>query len=219
MTKKVYKSKIFALLVASILMLALALPACGPSEPAPAPEPEPAPAPAPEPAPAPKPEPKPEPAPAPAGGECNLSFADSIKWENDDVSVCVPEKWTKNDLAVDDPNVLYGVDPAPSTPPVFLLVKVPGAGSIGEAVVSATCTFVDAMTGPGSCDPATIEILSEEGDDAEIKGDLMGFPIKAIGTVKKKGDDSYVAIVATVDIMAPYKKDQFAEVTHSLTLK
>jgi hypothetical protein len=53
----------------------------------------------------------------------------------------------------------------------------------------------------------------------ETQGDVLGFALKGYNAVAVKGDTYIVIGVNTVDIMAPYKKDQFAEVCRSLTFK
>jgi len=213
----VYKNKIVALLIASILMLAIALPACTCGG-APAPE---------EPAPAPAPAPEPEPEPAAAPGEC---AAPNTLWENDMLSVCYPEKWSKNDMTADieDERVLYVADPAPSTPPIILIYVTDEDTTVKDAAYTAFGIVVDSLAGPGTFDPEALKVTSEAevtiasgeaATDLELKGDLMGFPVKAIATITKAGDTTILACIVTVDIMAPYKKDEFMKITHSLFIK
>lgn len=220
-----YKNKIVALLIASVLMLVIALPACTcGGAPEPAPEPAPAPAPEPEPAPAPAPEPEPEPAAA-TPGEC---AAPNTLFENDAITVCYPEKWGKNPLDIDDPAILLAADPAPSTPPVIVIYKGEAGASPKDVAYAGFEIVIDALAGPGTFDPANLDVIGETestiasgeaATDMELKGDLMGFPVKAYATIADAGDASYMVLVVTVDIMAPYKKDQFQTICNSLFLK
>jgi hypothetical protein len=124
--------------------------------------------------------------------------------------------------------VLLAADPAPSTPPVLVLFVTEEDTTPKDAAWTAFGIVVDSLAGPGTFDPDALEVTSEEeatiasGDaatDMELKGDLMGFPVKALATIAQKGDLTALACVVTVDIMAPYKKDQFGEVTHTLFIK
>ncbi|MBM3173335.1 MAG: hypothetical protein FJZ85_06480 [Chloroflexi bacterium] len=143
------------------------------------------------------------------------------------ISVCYPKKWGANKVKTTDPAVLWFSDPAPSTPPFFTIVATKAADH-QAALFTATKIAVESAGGPGSYKEGSVKVLTTTDaktadgtamKEFETQGDVLGFALKGYNAVALKGDTYIVIAVNTVDIMSPYKKDQFAEVVRTLTFK
>jgi hypothetical protein len=203
-----------------ILLIALALPACGcakkaPEVPPAAPAAPPAEQPAAPPAEQPAAPPAEQPAAPPAAGE--LSFtADTFTNADYGYTIKYPKDWKRQAASEKDPVILYAVNVAAPVPVLSASVR---AGATYSDTVKAS---IEAAGGSGIKLGPEQEITLPGGNKAvKVKADWStstGFPGETLCVGVKQGDKWVGAGITTVSMFVPYDEAKFMEVLNTITV-